>query len=318
MSLRSFLSVLCGAALCLGVLACQSASDGAPASPSARSSVVADSLVPLPDSLLVPPDSLTRVRFDSVMQAARSAGLHTEPIGRIMQEVGMQFTGAPYLVGTLDEPDEETLVVRLDGFDCVTFVETVWAMARGIQQQDYAYASFARRLAQQRYRSGTLGYCQRLHYFTDWIDANERRGLLTNRTDDVGGRVLQDTIDFMSTHRSSYDRFASSDSLYRCVQAVEDTLRTRHRTDPIRYVPQDSIRAVYDQLQAGDVIALATSIDGLDVSHTGLAYAHTDGSMGLLHASTSGGVVVSPDLQRYVQQIDHQIGIVVARSHEGR
>ena len=317
MPLRSLLAACCGAVLCLGVLACQSSSDGAPAAPSSPSSAAVDSLVPLPDSLLVPPDS-TRARFDSVMQGAQSADLHTLPVGRIMQWVGMQFQGAPYLVGTLDEPAEETLVVRLDGFDCVTFVETAWAMARGIQEQDYAYASFARRLAQQRYRSGTLGYCQRLHYFTDWIDANERRGLLTNRTGDLGGRVLQDTIDFMSTHRSAYDRFAANDSLYRCVQRMEDNLRARHRAEPIRYVPQDSIRAVYDQLQAGDVIALATSIDGLDVSHTGLAYAHDDGSIGLLHASTSGGVVVSPDLQRYVQQIVHQIGIVVARPHAGR
>jgi hypothetical protein len=81
----------------------------------------------------------------------------------------------------------------------------------------------------------------------------------------------------------------------------------------VRYVPQDSIRAVYDELRAGDIVGMATSIDGLDVSHSGLVYAHDDGRKGLLHASLSGGIVVSPDLQRYVQTIDNQIGIVVAR-----
>ena len=78
------------------------------------------------------------------------------------------------------------------------------------------------------------------------------------------------------------------------------------------YIPQDRIREAYDQLQAGDIIATATSVAGLDVSHTGLV--HRDGDdVGFLHASTSGGVMVSPDLQDYVENIDIQIGIVVAR-----
>jgi hypothetical protein len=124
---------------------------------------------------------------------------------------------------------------------------------------------------------------------------------------------MTDTLDFMSTHRASYDRFATNDSLYACVQAMEEGLRAQQQRRPVRYVPQDSIRAVYDELRAGDIVGMATSIDGLDVSHSGLVYAHDDGRKGLLHASLSGGIVVSPDLQRYVQTIDNQIGIVVAR-----
>ena len=78
-------------------------------------------------------------------------------------------------------------------------------------------------------------------------------------------------------------------------------------------MPQDSIRGVYDQLRSGDVVALVSPVDGLNVAHTGLVYAGDDGGRGLLHASLDGGVVVSPDLQRYVQKIDGQIGMVVAR-----
>jgi len=129
----------------------------------------------------------------------------------------------------------------------------------------------------------------------------------------LNGRPLRDTLDFMSTHRSAYDRFATDDSLFACVRGMETRLRAQQRRDPVRYVPQDSIRAVYDRLRAGDIVALVSSIDGLDVAHTGLVYAHPDGGRGLLHASFSDGVVVSPDLQRYVQTIDRQIGMVVAR-----
>jgi hypothetical protein len=248
------------------------------------------------------------------MERATARATDTAAIGPLMQAIGRHFRGRPYLAGTLDEPDTETLVVRLDGFDCVTFIETVLAMARGAQAGDTTYAGFARRLAEQRYRNGTLqGYCSRLHYFTEWLADNEEKGIVERIDDDLGGRRLTDTLDFMSTHRSSYSRFATNDSLYACVQQMEADLRARQADRPVRFVPQDSIRAVYDQLRAGDIVGMATSIDGLDVSHSGLVYAHDDGSKGLLHASLSDGIVVSPDLQRYVQTIDHQIGIVVAR-----
>jgi len=267
--------------------------------------------VALPDSVLTPPDS-TADRFRRAMTVAEERGLRSEPVGRIMQVLGLQFTGAPYLAGTLDEPATETLVLRFDGFDCVTFVESTLAMARGVAQGDASYDGFARRMAQQRYRDGRMdGYCSRMHYFTEWLADNEDRGIVRDLSDDLGSRILQDTLDFMSTHRSAYDRFATNDSLFACVQKMETRLQTDSR--PVHYVPQDSIRAVYDRLRAGDILAFVTSIDGLDVAHTGLVYKGDDGSTGVLHASLSDGVVVSPDLQRYVQQIDAQIGIVVAR-----
>jgi hypothetical protein len=298
-----------GFVLAIGALLladCQPASDTDAASPP-------DSTVALPDSVLTPPDSTAR-RFGAAMEHATRQAEAASSIGRLMQKIGLYFQGRPYLEGTLDQPDTETLVVRLDGFDCVTFVETALAMARGVKAGDPTYEGFARRLAEQRYRNGTMqGYCSRLHYFTEWLADNEEKGIVNRLNDELSGRRLRDTLDFMSTHRSAYDRFATNDSLYACVQAMEDSLRARQRDRPVRYVPQDSIRAVYDQLRAGDIVAIATSIDGLDVSHTGLVYAHDDGRKGLLHASLSDGVVVSPDLQRYVQTIDHQIGIVVAR-----
>ena len=287
----------------MSLVACQPSSSGptdAQAAPGA-----------LPDSILAPPDS-TLDRFRTALDAAGVDTLQDAPVGRIMQAIGLQFMDAPYLAGTLDAPSSETLVLRFDGFDCVTFVETALAMARGVAHADRSYEGFARRMAEQRYRNGTLnGYCSRLHYFTEWVADNEELGIVEDLSDDLGGRVLRDTLDFMSTHRSAYDRFATNDSLFACVQDMEVRLRTE--APPVRYIPQDAIRAVYNRLRAGDILAFVTSIDGLDVAHTGLVYKGDDGSTGLLHASLSDGVVVSPDLQRYVQQIDTQIGIVVAR-----
>ena len=312
--LRSLLVALPGLLVGLSLLSgCQSSPDAsteaAPSSPSSGS-------LALPDSVLSPPDT-TADRFGAALQTALSHSEATDSIGPVVQAVGRHFRGRPYRTGTLDAPTTETLVARFDGFDCVTFVETALALARGAQASDTTYAGFARRLAEQRYRGGgPVGYCGRLHYFTEWITDNATRGHVRRLGAQLEGRPLRDTLDFMSTHRSAYDRFATDDSLFACVQEMEARLRAEQRRDPVRYVPQDSIRAVYDQLRAGDIVALVSSIDGLDVAHTGLVYVPPDSgpnTIGLLHASLTDGVTVSPDLQRYVRTIDRQIGMVVAR-----
>jgi len=307
-------TVLTGTLL-LGLPAgCQPASDAAPGTSAEPSGAT----LSLSDSVLTPPDT-TAARFAVAWATARAYHDDGQSTGALMQTIGRHFEGRPYLTGTLDAPPSETLVVRFDGFDCVTFVETTLALARSAEVGDSTFAGFARRLAEQRYRDGgPVGYCTRLHYFTEWLTDNANRGLVRLLGDDLGGRPLRDALDFMSTHRSAYDRFATNDSLFACVQAMENRLQKQQRATPVRYVPQDSIRAVYEQLQGGDIVALVSSIDGLDVAHTGLVYAHDDGGRGLLHASLSDGVVVSPDLQRYVEKIDGQVGMVVARPQSVR
>ena len=257
----------------------------------------------------------TDVRFREVMDFARRDRLHERPMGEIVQAVGERFIGAPYVAGMLDEGEREALIAPTDRFDCVLFVETALALARGIAVEDYSYDGFLGRIEDVRYRGGQMdGYCSRLHYFTDWIRENERRGLVENLTRGLGGEPLEKTLDFMSTHRASYPRFAENDSLFQGIREMEKRLEGAD----VRYIPQERIRDVYDQLRAGDLLAFATHIDGLDVTHTGLVYAREDGGKGLLHASPSGGVTTAADLQAYVEGVESQIGIVVVRPADPR
>lgn len=280
--------------------------------PSTTSTSAADASTGVQDAPPAPPDSATQARFNAVMTTAQSDSLHRLPLGRIMQALGQQFMGAPYLEYTLDTTPTERLVARLDGFDCVTFVEAMLAMSRGVAQGDYSFDGYAQRLQAQRYRGDAeTSYCARLHYFSEWIADNNRRGVVRDVTADLGGERIDRTLNFMSEHRNAYDRFAENDSLYACIQDMEAKLRTQNHAWHV--IPQDEIGAVADQIEAGDIIGLATDIEGLDIAHTGLAFRDGDGQLGLLHASLSGEVVVSPDIQQYIQQIDHQIGIVVAR-----
>ncbi|MEZ4695357.1 MAG: DUF1460 domain-containing protein [Rhodothermales bacterium] len=285
------------------------AQDGATASPmeSAESQIhVAEAIAS---------DSTDREVFERLMSRAASRNLAARPLGEIMQAVGQEFLGAEYVGGMLDIPEKEQLVISLSRFDCVLFVETVLAASQGIAEGDTSFADFAVRIRNLRYRGGTIdGYCSRLHYFSDWIRDNESRGNVRNLTAELGGRLMDDSPNFMSRNRNLYPRFAKNDSLFDGIRKMEASLSAT----PIYYIPQDSIAAVYSHLMPGDILAISTSVGGLDVSHTGLAFDNGDGTFGFLHASTTGGVKISPDLSGYVLGNSKQTGIVVVRPTDSR
>ncbi|MEM8486052.1 MAG: N-acetylmuramoyl-L-alanine amidase-like domain-containing protein [Bacteroidota bacterium] len=260
----------------------------------------------------LPGDTTAVAQFDALMAEARAKAWHTRDLGGIMMQVGVWFEGQPYVAGSLDESAYEQLVIKLDGFDCVTFVESVLALSRTIKSQAYNYAGFVDHMQAQRYRDGKLdGYCSRLHYFSEWILDNERRGRVQNITAEIGGVLLDKELDFMSGHRDSYAPL-KDDSLYAGIVAMEANLKDLQ----MYHIPQAAIASAYPSLLGGDIVALATDIGGLDVTHTGLVFKHENGQVGLLHASTTRGVVVSPDLQAYVENNRRQIGIVVARPQD--
>ncbi len=251
--------------------------------------------------------------FARLMTYAHEVGLHERPFNAIVQEVGLQFLGLPYAAGLLDGQVKETLVVDLTRFDCVLYVEHVLALSLGIAEQDYGYDSFAQRVQLLRYRRGKLdGYGSRLHYFSEWIADNEL--VVQNITREIGGELYEKSLTFMSEHRASYPRIAKDDSLFRGIRSMEAALKDLE----FYHVPERRIRSVYSRLQSGDIVAMSTPIKGLDVVHTGLAVVHADGSVGLLHASPTGGVVLSPDLAAYVESHTAQIGILIARPADPR
>ncbi|UNU25907.1 N-acetylmuramoyl-L-alanine amidase-like domain-containing protein [Microcoleus vaginatus] len=250
-------------------------------------------------------------RFEQVVQYAKQQNLHDRSIGEIVQAIADNFLGKPYAAGLLDESGEEKLIITLNKFDCVLFVETVLAIARGVAVQDYDYQNFVNRIEQQRYLNGKInGYCSRLHYFSEWINDNQKRQTVENITAELGGVPMNKTLNFMSQHRSSYPQMVKDEATYQCIVSQEaDLAKTT-----VNYIPTNQIKRVYSQLKPGDIVAVATDVKGLDVTHTGLVYRNADGNMGLIHASPAGEVTVAYDLQRYISRVESAIGIVVARA----
>lgn len=264
-------------------------------------------------SVATPPTQAEIQRFQEIIENAIAQQLYNKSLPDIIIAIANKFLGMPYQAGLLDKSQEETLVVTLDKFDCVLFIETVLAMARGIAVQDYSYETFRDRIMDQRYQNGQLnGYCSRLHYFSSWIDDNERRGTVENITVNLGGVPLNKQLNYMSTHRQNYPQLVDNEGNYQCIREMEAKLNSLK----INYIPTHRISRIYERLQPGDIIGVATDIPGLDVTHTGLVYRQTNGNIGFIHASPGGSVRVARDLQQYVGNVKHAIGIIVTRPRD--
>jgi hypothetical protein len=230
--------------------------------------------------------------------------------GELLLEIGQFFLGATYVTGTLERKGVEHLIVNLREYDCVTFVESMVALALQVKTRRRSFESFRRLLQKIRYRQGRLqGYPSRLHYFSDWIDDNEKKGIVRNLTAEIGGRPLKRDLTFMTTHSDLYPPLRNASNL-RTLESVERTISRR----PLCFIPTKSLRRLEDRIRDGDLIAITTNIEGLDVQHVGLA-ARVKNRIHLLHASSIEGKVVlsKPTLYRYLMQSRARSGIMVAR-----
>ncbi len=253
--------------------------------------------------------------FQATVRWARSEAIDTLPIGPLIARLGRRFVGSPYTPHTLDLPGPERLVVNLRTFDCVTYVESMLALARVLRASRGAdipgFEAFTNQLRLIRYRNGRLdGYASRLHYFTDWIRDNQAMGLVRDITRQLGGSPVTGPIDFMSTHAAAYAPLVGHPERVARIRAVERELSS----EPRYVVPQQQVAAVADRIRDGDIIAMTSTVAGLDVAHTGFAI-RVGGQLHLMNAPLVGkSVEISTlPLATRILRIDGQDGIMVAR-----
>jgi hypothetical protein len=249
-----------------------------------------------------------RALFNIKIEALEN--IEAKTLGDSITTIGTSFLGTPYVEKTLEIGTTESLVINLKGLDCTTFVENVLAFSMTLEAEQKSFQNFTDNLETIRYRNGKLnGYPSRLHYFTDWIRDNEKLNLVKDITAELGGTILNKPINFMGTHRNLYP-FLKNDENFKRIQETESNLAE----EELCYISQNGIITIENKLQSGDIIALATSIKGLDVTHTGFAIRQPNGRIHLLHASSSGAVKISKEpLTEYLKTIKSNIGIIVAR-----
>src|SRR5262249_33467834 len=228
------------------------------------------------------PRGLSRRRVERLLKETKpyhSAGSRIDILSR-------HFLGHPYqinpLIGSADTP--EVFSVSLDGFDCVTYMETILALSLASSVDEFV--GWLRRI---RYEGGSIAWERRNHYMTGWIRSNLRAGALRRPAlGDVAVVVKERTLDGVPGLPAKRARFAC--------------------------VPRPAIGRLVRHLQTGDLIFFASTRKHLDVFHCGIIARH-HGRVLVRHVSRSQGGVVEQDLNDFLKA-NRMAGVIVARPKE--
>ncbi|HAE39347.1 MAG TPA: hypothetical protein DCG57_12020 [Candidatus Riflebacteria bacterium] len=182
--------------------------------------------------------------------------------------------------------------------DCMTYVEHVLAIAASAKPA--YHEEFLCRLIDVMFDAGgqPLMNHNRNHFTSLWGDVNERKGYLTNvaRNHPLAvGRELY--LNRVGKNRTFY---------------VEDRFLIAEKPQQMWYFPVSVILARKSPLVSGDVIAMVTDKEGLDVTHMGF-YIEKKGKRLLRHASIKLNRIVDQDLGQYLRDGKHIKGLMLFR-----
>ena len=254
---------------------------------------------------------------DSLKVVELLEGARRQPSGtNIVIYFARQLKGLPYVAHTLEVNRTEKLVVNLRQLDCTTYVENVVALALCMRQKAYTFKAFCDNLCKIRYRGGaTPHYTKRLHYFTDWIADNTAKGICSEvqSPNPPFTAVQKIAVYYMSTYPSKYKMLAENPEYVPVIAATERELNKASYW----YVPKSLVgntELMRKVVKDGDIIALTTSLKGLDIQHIGFAVWHADG-LHLLNASSLRHKVVEEPmtLYRYLQRQRTMTGMRIVR-----
>jgi hypothetical protein len=248
---------------------------------------------------------------EGLLRSAYDRGDNAISLSELVAAVGRNFLDAPYEAETLEREGAEELIVNLRAFDCITFVENAVVLAGMIRAGKTGFADFSAALERIRYRGGRCdGYPSRLHYFTDWLRDNGRRGIVRDITPSIGGRPFRKQFHALTDRREEHPALKDATAFGR-MRIVEAACSRRTQS----HIAKADLSRAAEGIADGDIIAITTDEKGLDVSHAGLAV-HVRGQLHLLHASSTAGKVVLSDttLDRYLVSRRTRTGIIVGRA----
>ena len=230
-----------------------------------------------------------------------------EDAGAQMVRAANDLLGQPYVAGTLEELPEEKLCIYLTRTDCILFVETCLGLVRTARQGG-DFEDFASELMQSRYRDGVCSrYEDRLHYTTEWARQGEKRGTVENISGALGGVALDHPVHYMSSHPDAYARMKD----VAAIASIENRINAEVST----YIPKSALKKALGGIRSGDIILFNTRVDGLDISHCGIALAEPGKPVRFIHASTGPMKVIveQKSMEEYVMGKKATTGIEVYR-----
>ena len=251
-------------------------------------------------TLLVEPPRLNRLkargRVKNLMKHAQPRGLRRRRVEQLLSKtkhlcsvdsridiLSRHFLGQIYqpnpLIGSADTP--EVFTAALDGFDCVTYIETIVALARASNADD-----FTEWLRKIRYEQGLIQWERRNHYMSLWIRNNVRAGIVKP--------VSVPTVPTLSRER--------------VLNVIPGLAAQRTR---VKCVPKRAMPTLARYLRSGDLIFFASTAKNLDVFHAGII-ARDGKKVFMRHASRSKGLVVEQELSEFLKA-NRMAGVIVVR-----
>ena len=225
------------------------------------------------------PLGLSRRRVQQLLSESKNE----RSVGGRIDILSRHFLGHSYkpnpLIGSADEA--EVFTASLDGFDCVTYIETIVALARASNVDDFI--GWLRKI---RYEQGRIQWELRNHYMTLWIRNNVREGIIRP--------VSMPTLPIVSRHR-----------ILNVLPGLA-ARRTRVKCLPKRTVPR-----LEPCLQSGDLIFFASTRRNLDVFHAGIIVRDCKKVL-MRHASRSQGFVVEQELSEFLKT-NRMAGVITVR-----
>jgi hypothetical protein len=248
---------------------------------------------------------------EALLRSAWDRGDRVKSLPDLITETGSRFLGAPYEPDTLEAKGPEELVVNLRAFDCITFVENAVVLAGLISAGKTDFADYLAALERIRYRRGRCdGYPSRLHYFTDWLYYNGRKGLVRDITREIGGVSFRKAFHSLTDRREDHPGLKDPEA-FRRLRLIEGICSRRNHS----YIPKADLARRERRIAGGDIIAITTDEKGIDVAHAGLAVRLGE-EIRLLHASRAAGRVVLAEvpLKSYLRARRSRTGVIVGRA----
>ncbi len=251
--------------------------------------------------------------FNRKISFADENELSKKPINEIIVEIGKSFICTEYAAHTLEKDGDENLVINLSGLDCTTFLETSLTLARCIEKGTTKFQDYQNELTFLRYRDGKIDkYPSRLHYFSDWIFNNQQKNIVKDVTKEIGGELIKFNLNFMTENPEYYKQLEENPDFIPVIRKQEKDINSRN----YYYIPKAKVESAENKIKTGDLIAITSSVKGLDINHVGIAVKMDDGKIHFLHAPLVGSKVqITPEpLHDYLKKIKKHTGIIVLRA----
>lgn len=258
--------------------------------------------------------------------------LHQQNVRKIADKIewiSRQFLGKPYLVGALGEGPQgyfdQSPLYRTDYFDCLTFVNTVLALAISTD-----LIAFQKNILRVNYYDADPKYEKRFHFMSvDWNPQNATLGLIkdiTQQIQDVDGNPMDSvavtTIDrphwFLHRTLADIKLLQPIAEIEKRLQALRDyankvvaeEARTSYLPFEKIFIHNKPVENIFAQIPNGAIIEMVRPAwdlrdkigTHLNVSHLGFVFRIKD-ELIFRHASSLDKQVIDVPLVNYLQDV---------------